>query len=72
MPFNDPGLKMQWHYDNDGTMTNAEGETVAVEGADIGLFEAWEMYGAGDPSVIVAVMDTGVFSGHEDLQGNMW
>ena len=30
------------------------------------------MYGAGDPSVIVAVMDTGVFSGHEDLQGNMW
>ena len=32
MPFNDPGLKMQWHYDNDGTMTNAEGETVAVEG----------------------------------------
>ena len=33
MPFNDPGLKMQWHYDNDGTMTNAEGETVAVEGA---------------------------------------
>ena len=61
MPFNDPGLKMQWHYDNDGTMTNAEGETVAVEGADIGLFEAWEMYGAGDPSVIVAVMDTGVF-----------
>ena len=72
MPFNDPGLKMQWHYDNDGTMTNAEGETVAVEGADIGLFEAWEMYGAGDPSVIVAVMDTGVFSGHEDLQGTMW
>ena len=72
MPFDDPGLPMQWHYYNDGTLFNTEGTVVAVEGADVNLFKAWEMYGAGDPSVIVAVMDTGVFSGHEDLQGNMW
>ncbi|HIW97409.1 MAG TPA: S8 family serine peptidase [Candidatus Tidjanibacter gallistercoris] len=72
MPFNDPGLPFQWHYDNDGSMINDAGDRVAREGADIGLFEAWEMYGAGDPSVIVAVMDTGVFSDHEDLRANMW
>lgn len=34
-PFDDPGLALQWHYDNDGTLTDA------VAGADINLFRAW-------------------------------
>ena len=72
MPFDDPGLPLQWHYDNDGTMTDEAGKVVAVAGADINLFKAWELYGAGDPRVIVAVMDTGVFTDHEDLHDNMW
>ena len=35
MPFDDPGLPMQWHYYNDGTLFNTEGTVVAVEGADV-------------------------------------
>ncbi len=66
MPFNDPGLKYQWHYDNDGTIENS------VAGADIGLFAAWDKFNHGNPEVIVAVMDTGVYYEHEDLKDNMW
>ena len=68
MPFNDPQLKYQWHYDNDGTLPNS------LPGADVGLFSVWndpEMK-AGDPSVIVAIMDMGVEATHEDLADNMW
>lgn len=66
MPFDDPGLPLQWHYDNDGSLP------LSVAGADIGAFEAWENFTAGDPSVIVAVVDTGVEFSHEDLAANMW
>ena len=65
MPFNDPYLPLQWHYDNDGSLPGA------VEGADIGLFEAWRNITAGDPSVIVAIMDTGI-ARHVDLNNNIW
>ena len=64
-PFNDPSLGMQWHYNNPGTMRRS------VEGADINLFEAWKTT-AGDPAVIVAVMDGGVQWDHPDLAANMW
>ena len=43
----------------------------AVEGADIDLFEAWKTT-AGDPAVIVAIMDGGVQWDHPDLAANMW
>ncbi len=66
MPFDDPGLPWQWHYDNDGSITNS------VAGADIGLFEGWKTLGYGDPSVIVSVHDGGVEYTHEDLRNNMW
>lgn len=66
MPFNDPGLPMQWNYDNDGTLPQS------VEGADINIFEVWKRGLAGDPSVIVAVMDSGVEFTHEDIAANMW
>lgn len=63
MPFNDPGLPYQWHYD--------KGELPAAENADIGLFQAWKVT-AGSPEVIVAVMDMGIDYNHEDLKANMW
>ena len=68
MPFNDPQLKYQWHYDNDGTLPES------LAGADIGLFSVWNdpEKKAGDPSVIVAIMDMGVEYTHEDLIDNMW
>ncbi len=64
----DPDLAKQWHYYNDGSV----GEK-AVAGADINLFEGWEKLGTyGDPSVIVAILDTGVQVDHPDLAANMW
>ncbi len=68
-PFDDPMLKWQWHYDNDGSMPSS------AEGADIGLYDVWNDAArkAGDPAVIVAVMDGGgVDYAHEDLAANMW
>lgn len=66
MPFDDPELPLQWHYDNDGSVPNS------LPGADVNLFKAWEMFGAGDPSVVVAVMDMGIKYDHPDLEANMW
>lgn len=65
MPFNDPELKMQWHYKNFGITPRS------IEGADINLFEAWEQT-TGTRNVIVSVVDGGIDSGHEDLKDNLW
>lgn len=64
MPFNDPLLNMQWHYDRGKLMT-------PLDGANIGLFEAWKQ-NTGSPEVIVAVFDGGIDFNHEDLAANMW
>ena len=68
MPFTDSGLKLQWHYNNEGLKTIYP---TAKENEDINLFAAWE-YTAGHPDVIVAVVDEGVKYTHEDLKDNMW
>lgn len=64
--FNDPLLPDQWHYINDGKVV---GE--AVEGADINVKDAWKLT-AGDPRIIVAVIDEAVEFDHPDLKENMW
>ena len=67
-PFNDPRLNDQWHYKNTGDESLV---TPIKEGCDINVEPAWELC-AGDPSIIVAVMDEGVMYRHEDLAANMW
>ncbi len=64
MPFNDPRLPQQWHYNNDGTLSGA------IAGSDINLFEAWKTT-TGLKDVVVAIIDGGVDVSHEDLKGNM-
>ena len=64
-PFNDELLGQQWHYYNTGL------DEGTAEGADINLYAAWAKE-AGDPSVIVAVLDSGVDIDHVDLAANMW
>lgn len=53
-----------WGMDNTG-------QTGGTADVDIDAPEAWES-GVGGPSVTVAVIDTGVDYGHEDLAANMW
>ena len=69
LPFNDPRLIEMWHYHNAGESIN--GLAGALEGADIGVFEAWKTE-TGSADVIVAVMDGGIQYDHPDLAANMW
>lgn len=66
IPFNDPYLHQQWNLDNNGGIAED-----AVEGADVGVKDAWKLTG-GDPSVVVAVFDCAVNRMHEDLMDALW
>lgn len=68
MVFDDPLLGDQWHYINTGDKSFA---STAYKGADINIKDVWELI-AGDPSIIVAVIDEGVKYTHPDLKDNMW
>lgn len=67
LPFNDPGLALQWHYHNDGTIAEN-----FRQGCDINVFDAWKYYIAGKQDVIVSVVDGGIDYTHEDLSENIW
>ncbi len=64
-PFDDPLLKDQWHYYNNGSLPSS------IKGADINLFKAWEIE-VGKPNVIVDIVDGGVDFRHKDLKDNMY
>lgn len=68
MPFNDPMLELQWHYNNQGLRSIHQN---SKEGEDVNAFAAWE-YCTGNKEVIVAVVDEGVKYTHPDLAANMW
>lgn len=59
--FDDPKLDDQWHYVNTGAK---DGFTA---GSDINVAPVWENYTTGRPDVIVAVVDGGIDTEHEDL-----
>ena len=63
LPFNDPMLKDQWHYNN--ASQSGFGD------ADVNLFEAWTTT-AGANNIIVSVHDQGVDVNHKDLKSNIW
>jgi subtilisin family serine protease len=63
LPFNDPYLKDQWHYDNKSQTGFGD--------ADINLFEAWTKT-IGANNIIVSVHDEGVDVNHTDLKNNIW
>ena len=63
--FDDPRLKYQWHYYNDGSLDSSY-----KPGADVNVVPVWENYTVGNPDVIVAVVDAGIDGSHEDLKAN--
>ena len=85
-PFNDELYSQQWNLANDGTMflgteythkndheTDDENtkKIKSVAGADVQVVEAWKK-SKGDKSVIVAVLDEGIYVEHPDLAANIW
>ena len=67
----DPLLSMQWHLINRGDMFTTGEVVKSVKDADVQVEKAWEK-STGDESVIVAVLDEGVFVEHPDLKDNIW
>ncbi|PWJ44648.1 subtilase family N-terminal domain-containing protein [Sediminitomix flava] len=65
LPFNDPYLGDQWHYENTGQLEISSPE------ADVNLFEAWKTQ-AGQSNVIVSIVDGGIDPEHSDLVDNLW
>lgn len=63
---NDPWFPLapvpQWHLHNTGAVGTAD--------ADIDAVEAWDIT-TGSPDVVIAILDTGVYGGHEDLAGQL-
>ncbi|MGN1221025.1 MAG: S8 family serine peptidase, partial [Candidatus Cryptobacteroides sp.] len=62
--FNDPKFGQQWHYYNDGSISDRHSA-----GCDVNVLPVWKNYTVGKPEVIVAVVDGGVDSSHEDMAG---
>ncbi len=60
----DPMFASQWNMHNTG-------QTGGSNDADVDAFEAWD-FEDGDPSIVVAVADSGTNWNHEDLVGNIW
>ncbi len=72
-PYNDPLMAIQWDLINRGNLFPGVDGTPekAVAGADVQVEEAWKM-STGDPSIIVAVLDEGVWVEHPDLKNSLW
>ena len=67
--FNDALYGKQWNIENDGTMFELTNKSVT--GADVQVVDAWKKT-TGDSSVIVAVLDEGIYIEHDDLKANIW
>ena len=67
----DPLLPAQWNLINRGDLFVKDGVIKSIKDADVQCQGAWEK-STGDSSVIVAVLDEGIFVEHPDLLPNMW
>lgn len=65
MPFNDPLLPQQWHYNNDGSIVGT------VAGSDANVFKGWTVE-TGKKDVLVAIIDGGFQTDHPDLTSSLW
>jgi subtilisin family serine protease len=74
---NDPLFAQQWGLRNTGQANFVAGGAAGTPGADLNLVNAWDGSNNGTPSrvgsaaVIVAVIDDGIETTHEDLAANI-
>lgn len=74
---NDPLFDRQWGLRNTGQANFVTGGQAGVPGADLNMTQAWDADGDGRPdrtgqrSVVVAVVDDGVETTHDDLAANI-
>jgi subtilisin family serine protease len=65
---NDPFFDRQWGFHNTGTNP---GIPTPREDADVNAPEAWDL-AQGSPSVVVAIIDSGLRLGHPDIATRVW
>ena len=75
-PYDDPMFPKQWDLDNRadyGNGLNQHGKQVisSIKGADVNAIRAWSAATA-RRDVVVAVVDGGIDTEHEDLKDNLW
>ncbi len=63
--------RYQWGFRNTGDQITDPAGLPRVVGADIHAADAWAVT-TGDPSVIVAVLDTGIRTDHAEFAGRVW
>lgn len=64
---NDPSFNQQYGLHNTGQTIGGE---PGVPGADISAVDAWDIH-TGTDDIIVAIVDTGITTGHPDLSGTL-
>ncbi|MEO0472413.1 MAG: S8 family serine peptidase [Bacteroidota bacterium] len=66
---NDPQYNQQWQYDNTG-------QSGGTAGADIDMDLAWDVTTGGlsaqGDTIVVCVIDDGIFANHPDIAPNLW
>jgi len=65
----DPDVDKCWGLDNQGQTT--PNGSAGLAGKDISAKAAWKLQD-GSPSIVVAVVDSGILTTHEDLSSNLW
>jgi len=70
---NDPLFSFEWALKNDGQAIPSSngGDVSGFSDADIDADVAWDAT-TGDPSIIVAVIDSGIDYAHPDIVNNLW
>ena len=60
--------ELQWYHQNTGQVVDMVG---GLPGADMRSADAWEV-STGSPARVVAIVDIGVYTGHQDLAPQVW